>query len=77
MIQEFIKCSFILFNLQFSFECKTWNAKLKQNLISGLRVADASIMPSHISGNTQVACYMIGEKAADLILEDVYNRNRK
>ena len=39
--------------------------------LTGLRIADASIMPTMTSGNTNAPCMMIGEKCASLILDAV------
>ena len=43
--------------------------KLKVFGFTNLRIADASIMPDLISGNTNAPCIMIGERAADFILQ--------
>jgi choline dehydrogenase len=46
------------------------DSRLRVHGTTGLRVADASIMPNIIGGNTSAPSMMIGERAAEFILQD-------
>lgn len=49
------------------------DARLRVHGLRNIRVADASIFPHIISGNTNAPCMMVGEKASDMILQDAEN----
>jgi choline dehydrogenase len=49
--------------------------RLRVRGIAGLRVVDASVMPTIISGNTSAPTMMIGQRAASFVLEDAVKSN--
>lgn len=73
---EYWECAVRTVTTQWHHQCGTCkmgavvDPRLRVFGTRGLRVADASIMPSIPGGHTQAPAYAIGEKAADLIRED-------
>jgi choline dehydrogenase len=50
------------------------DARLRVRGVSGLRVADASVLPGQVSGNTGAPATLVGFRAADLILAELRDR---
>ena len=47
------------------------DARLRVRGVDGLRIADASVLPAQVSGNTAAPAMLVGYRAADLILADL------
>ncbi|BET01983.1 glucose dehydrogenase [Nesidiocoris tenuis] len=79
---EYWECAVRTMSTQFHHQSGTCamgsvvDGRLRVIGVRGLRVADASVMPTIPGAHIQAAAYMIGEKAADLIREDDFNNNR-
>ena len=78
---EYWDCAIRTVTIHFHHQCGTCkmgpdpfssvvDARLKVYGVAGLRVADASIMPTLVGPHTMAPCYMIGEKTADMIKEE-------
>lgn len=50
--------------------------QLRVKGIEGLRVIDASVIPTIVSGHTEATAIMIGEKGSDIVLSDYYKSRR-
>ena len=48
--------------------------QLRVRGVTGLRVADASVLPGQLSGNTGAPAVLVGYRAADLVLSDLRGR---
>jgi choline dehydrogenase-like flavoprotein len=47
------------------------DARLRVRGVTGLRIADASVLPVQVSGNTAAPAMLVGYRAADLVLADL------
>jgi choline dehydrogenase len=47
------------------------DASLRVRGVTGLRIADASVLPVQVSGNTAAPAMLVGYRAADLVLGDI------
>jgi choline dehydrogenase-like flavoprotein len=56
-------------------EASVVDERLRVRGVQGLRIADCSVMPGLISGNTNAPAMATGWRASDLILEDARLRN--